>query len=98
MVKITRTQDEINTEIAKLKAMKPKIRKTTFFGDDNLEAIQADIDLLTDPEHDIAKINEEGTDEFSEHLQSTLEATLNWLEGDDTDGTPSEQWASLIVE
>lgn len=40
------TPKAIAAEIAKLKALKPKVKRYTFFGDDNHAAINAQIEVL----------------------------------------------------
>ena len=41
-----RTGKEIAAEIAKLKKMKPDVRKTSMFGDNHHDAIDAQVDVL----------------------------------------------------
>ena len=41
-----KTEDQINTEIAALVALKPKVRERTAFGDDNHAAIDAQLSVL----------------------------------------------------
>ncbi|MCK5603496.1 hypothetical protein KAR91_16545 [Candidatus Pacearchaeota archaeon] len=41
-----KTQEQITKEIEALKAIRPNVRSTTFFGDDNLAALDAQIQVL----------------------------------------------------
>ena len=43
-----RTQEEIEKQIEALKEVRPKIRPTTAFGDDNLAALDAQLNVLED--------------------------------------------------
>ena len=43
-----RSKEEIKQQIVKLKAARPKVRSHSYFGDDNLAAVDAQIEVLED--------------------------------------------------
>lgn len=97
----------VNAEIARLVKMKSRVRQRTAFGDDNHDAIDAQILVLTNradndevydrfgPSHDDkGKESFEFTDSCDHKLQAALEA-LMWLEGE-TKEAPSKGWKELM--
>lgn len=93
------TEKEIQKEIKVLTEMKPKVRRWTYFGDDNWAAIEAQIDVLTRnlSEDDVCdeydeENEEEGKTEYSK--ESALHA-CQWLTGEEKD-PPSKGWKVLI--
>lgn len=93
-----RTPEEVQVEVGKLIALKPKVRNFTFFGDNNRNAIQAQIDVLKDgmDEGDIYDMGSEDADgEWTQHeVDSALEAR-RWLD-EEEDEAPSVGWEPLV--
>jgi len=90
-----RTQDEVTKEIDTLQAMLPNVRHFTTFGDDNHEAIEAQIQLLElELEYDETFDWEENGD-FSEHASGAARDAALWRDGDE-DEAPSAGWAPLV--
>ena len=90
-----RTGKEIAAEIAKLKKMKPDVRKTSMFGDNHHDAIDAQVDVLE------RKLTlDQCWDEFAddrENVQSAANEAAEWLAGL-TDDLPSAGWKELLVK
>lgn len=90
-----RTGKEIAAEIAKLKKMKPDVRKTNMFGDNHHDAIDAQVDVLE------RKLTlDQCWDEFAdarENVQECAREAAEWLVGD-TDDLPSKEWKELLVK
>ena len=89
-----RTKPEVEKEVRTLTEMKPKVPHHSMFGDDNHEAIDAQISVLThqQSEDDIYTLYEE--DGTSHVLDSALDA-YRWLKGEE-DTAPSADWKGLI--
>lgn len=87
-----RTQEEIQIEIGKLTELKPKIRHFNFFGDNNRNAVQAQIDVLVDRMDEDDIYDMEGHWSQNE-IDSALEAR-RWLD-EEGDETPSDDWKDL---
>lgn len=92
---------EIEAEIAALTAMKPNVRQFSAFGDDHHQAIDAQIETLTnrlnvDQVHD-GYGEDAMADEFSQNeLDAALEAS-DWMLGLAADDEPpSAGWQSLV--
>lgn len=85
------TSKAIAAEIAKLKALKPKVRRYSFFGDDNHAMIDAQIEVLEKDMDDDAIYRH-----FSGEPRSEAENARNWLDGDAADGAPSKGWKELV--
>lgn len=93
-----KTNEQINAEMAALTAMKPTVRHHSAFGDDNHEAIEAQLSVLrermdTDEIYDAW--GDEDTDEFAQNVLDEALAARDWMIGDEA--APSEGWAALVV-
>lgn len=95
-----RTDQEISIEISNLKDMKSEVRQSTAFGDNNHDAIDAQVEALEDQmdEDDVWERHETaGEDEpFStEHERDAAIEAVAWMHGE-IENPPSEDWADLI--
>lgn len=87
------TQESITAEIAKLKEMKPRVRAKTAFGDDNHRAIETQIRVLSE-----RMTSDEADEKYGEavdHIRDNAMEAAHWLDGESSDGSPSENWAPL---
>ena len=95
MSKIKRTEEEIAAEITWLKENKPRIPRITLFGDNNWEAIDAQVRVLEE------KMCEDcAADEFEFESGHTISYALQaawWLGGED-EQIPSAKynWGGLV--
>ncbi len=81
-------KEQVEAEIEKLTALKPRVRRHSLFGDDNHAAIDTEICVLRNdlPEDTI----------YDRYYRYDLNAALGarcWLDGDE--GPPSEEWEIL---
>ena len=77
-----KTSEEIKKEIEALKAVRPKVREFRVFGDNNLDDLDAQLDVLEnclDSEEIYEKYDHSGASESV--LEGALEA-WNWVCGD----------------
>lgn len=93
------SQKQIESEIKKLETIKPKIPRTNFFGDNNHDKIDAQIEVLQeelseDEVYDRFE-DEENPDRTMEIVSNARQAAL-WLIGESDDGAPSNGWKELI--
>lgn len=94
-----KTQEAIKAEVAKLRELKPQVRQRTYFGDDNWNAIDAEIKVLEEGMHE-DKIwdewpdTERGPDLF---LRDAAIGACNWMNDDPDTEAPSVGWQALIV-
>lgn len=95
-----KTAEEIGAELAKLRELAPKVKPHSVFGDDNLAAIEAVIEVLEEV-LDSDEVHERwGEEAFlapEEFEQSVLDAAVravDWMEGRlaDDEEAPSEGW------
>lgn len=89
------TQEQVQTEIEKLKEMEPRIRHHSAFGDDNRAQVRAQIrvleeELSTDAIYDLDGLVSD------EAIEGMLYAR-QWLDGDEPE-PPSEDWEGLVEE
>jgi len=91
-----RTEAEIQTQIEELTAikLKPTFRRTTLFGDNNVEAIEAQIEVLEERLTDDDVTDRQDMEDFSEHAANSALDAANWLAGVDED-TPVKGWEGL---
>jgi hypothetical protein len=88
------TEKEIIAEMKKLDKMKPKVRRRSMFGDDNHEAIDAQLHVLSNKltESDIYANYEDEESDNTHVLDSALDA-YRWMQGEEV--APSESWEGL---
>lgn len=89
------TEAQIKAEAIKLTKMRPKVRHFTAFGDNNRDAIEAQIAVL-DGNLTIDEIEdkkEEG--DWSENQRESATYARYWMDGDEPD-SPSSGWAPLV--
>lgn len=90
------TPEQVAQEIAALQEIKPKIRRHSFFGDDNHEAVDAQIAVLEnlyDEDEVYERYEDPDNPDDRNVLDSALEAVY-WLEGQ-TEQSLVEGWQSL---
>jgi len=88
------TAEEIVAEVATLKTMKPTVLKSSAFGDNHHNAIDAQVEAL-----EMRKGEDEIYDELADEADNVRDAALEavrWMEGESEDGAPSENWKSLV--
>lgn len=76
-----KTQEEIKKEIEALKAIRPKVRPHSMFGDDNLAMLDAQVDVL---ENDLDSNDIYDKYDHADVSQYVLEGALeadNWKDG-----------------
>ena len=100
----TKTQREIQDEIAALKEVKPFVPRFTFFNDDNWAAIDVQIDALSD-EWELYYVDylyDNG--DLTDHDRDNAYSAIDWMNGDfdgyeNDDGdlidSPSASWREL---
>lgn len=92
-----RTPKEVKAEIAKLKKMKPTVRRTSMFGDNHHDAIEAQIEVLTDnlDTDAIWALQDDG--DWTEGVREQAERARDWMDGDEP-MAPSEEWKELVIK
>ena len=87
-----RSEIEIQEELVKLKAMRDKIPATNWFGESNIEAIDAQIFVLSNSD-----INERGVEQFSKKSRITdyVFIAYDWMTGASNE-IPSDDWIVLL--
>lgn len=74
-----KTQKEIKKEVEALKAIRPKVKPYSMFGDDNLAALDAQVDVL---ENDLDNADIYERYDYCNSSEHVLEAALdarNWV-------------------
>ncbi len=87
------TQEQIKKEIKALEEMQPKVKRFSSFGDDNHEAIDAQLDVL---KNDLT--DDEIDEQYENHERSNAQDARLWLDGDGDPESPSEGWQGLVQE
>lgn len=85
-----KTQEEIKKEIKALKAVRPKVRPFSIFGDDNLADLDVVLDVL---EHDLD--SDDISDRYdhagaSEELLMTAFHARDWMDGEGEEDSLAE--------
>lgn len=90
------SKEEVKAEADKLKFMKPYIRQYSYFGDNNHQKVDIEIDVLgywlshNGQCMDTERIMDDKTRE-------TADDTNEWLQHGSQDGTLSQQWEPLLT-
>lgn len=90
-----KTQKEIKEQIEKLKAIRPKIRPTSFFGDSNLDKLDAQVKVLEEGLDQDDIYDEWPRDEEDMEVRMSAEEALNWLDGESEFDDLTEDWPLL---
>lgn len=80
------TEKQIDAEIKKLKALKPKLIPQTIFGGDNIAALDAVIETLEDrgdENYVYERWENEESDEADEHVAEWARGAALWISGDE---------------
>lgn len=99
-MKTMRTREEIQSEIKNLRTIKPRVLRTSKFGDDHHAAIDAQIEVLENllTEDEVCDRHDNAADDemfYADNEYDSGRDAANWLAGDEDDA-PSEGWGSLI--
>lgn len=92
-----KTRAEIDHEVKWLRANRTNIRHTTFFGDDNLAAVDAEIDVL---DNDLTDDDIFDSYEDVDNERDAAFAAASWRDEADPemDVAPSASWRELLVK
>lgn len=91
-----KTKTEIKAEADLLAKMKPNVRRTSIFGDDHHDSIDAQIRVL-DEHLDEDEVRELAEDEgWEENVIDCAVQAVEWMEGN-ADEAPSTEWKDLLV-
>lgn len=91
------TEKQIKAEIAALTEARGYVPERTMFGEDNIEAIDASIEVLTErlTEDEVMERSgnedEEDDSKWSQHTGDIARDAAQWLAGEETE-RPSEGW------
>jgi hypothetical protein len=88
------TQAQIKKEIATLKKYKPRIREVNGLGDNNHEAIDAQIEVLDEDLDDDAIWERWPEEKKDMRIRMAAEEARNWM--DDGLDPPSKSWKELV--
>lgn len=95
------TPEQIATEVARLKAVQPRVPEYSLFGDDNRAAIDAQIKVLEDGMSLDGIYEAFGEDnverEFSQNTLDCAITTHDWMDGAlaEDEGSPAFGWEAI---
>lgn len=95
-IRLVRTPAEIDAEIQALKAVRPQVRRHSYFGDDNRSRVGAEIEVLErlrEPTLDAP----EDVEAFERTLEIPGQTAWDWLIRVKAD-RPSKDWSALLAE
>lgn len=96
----SRSDIEIQSEIDQLASIKDKVRVRSMFGDDNRQAIAAQIKVLQQRmtrDQIEAEFGDDGLEEgYSESIHMAAVDAFEWYQGLSDEVAPSESWAPLV--
>lgn len=99
---IRKSDDAIAAELALLRALKGRVRRTNAFGDDHHAAIEAQCAVL-EKRMSLASIydtyGDEDADDFAENVLNDAITARDWMTGElaEDEGKPSDAWVELAA-
>ena len=87
-----KTQKEIDTQIERLKAVMPNVRPTSFFGDSNLDKIDAQIKVLEEDMDSDDVWDEWPEEEGDMEVRMSADDAVSWRDGESDIEDLAEDW------
>ena len=86
-----KTQKEIDEQVEKLKAIRPRVKPYSFFGDSNLDKLDAQVKVL---EEDMIEddITDEWPEESDMEIRTAADDTVNWRDGESEIDDLAKDW------
>lgn len=93
-----KTDSEIKQEIKDLKALKPRVRRSSAFGDDHHAAIDAQVEVLEygldeDEVEDRADEND-----WPDNVRDSAMEAARWMAGESELARLVDDWESLVIK
>ena len=93
-----KTQDEIEKQITALKEVRPKVRPYSYFGDDNLAALDAQIKVLEEDLDDDEIYDEWPGEESEINIRGAADKARNWIDGGSESDDLATDWPLVEKE
>lgn len=88
----SKTQEEIDKQVKKLKAIRPKIKPYSFFGDSNLDKLDAQVKVLEE-DMDSDEVWDEWPEEESDmEIRMSADDAVSWRDGESEVNDLAEDW------
>ena len=89
-----KTKKQIVEEIKALKTVRPNVRSTTMFGDDNLAALDAQIDVLENYLDEDEIYDKYDCTQYSEYILDGAICARQWIDDEEDldDNSLAESW------
>ena len=87
-----KTQKEIDAQIKALKEIRPKVKPYSFFGDDNLAKLDAQVQVLEEDldEYDVYEEWPEDEEEFD--IRACANLAVEWRDGESETEDLADDW------
>lgn len=93
-----KTQKEIDEQVEKLKAIRPKVKPYSFFGDDNLDKLDAQVKVLEE-DMDGDEVWDEWPEEESDmNTRMSADDAINWRDGESEIDDLAKDWPLISKE
>lgn len=90
-----KTQEEIDEQIAALKEIRPKVKPYSFFGDDNLAKLDAQIKVLEEDMDPDEVWDEWPEEEKDMEIRMAADETVAWRDGESDVDNLADDWPLL---
>ena len=87
-----KTQEEIKKEIEALKAIRPKVRPHSAFGDSNLDKLDAQVKVLENDMDSDESYDEWPEEESDAEIRMAADDARNWIDGFGECDSLAEDW------
>lgn len=89
---MNKTQVEIDEQIKKLKAIRPKIRPHSIFGDSNLDKLDAQVKVLEEDMESDEVWDEWAREEADAEIRMAADDAVRWRDGESDIEDLAEDW------
>lgn len=88
----SKTQKEIDEQVKKLKAIRPKVKPYSYFGDDNLAKLDAQVKVLEEDMDSDEVWDEWPRDEADMEIRMSADEAVSWRDGESDITDLAEDW------
>ena len=88
----SKTQAEVDEQVKKLKAIRPKVKPTTYFGDSNLDELDAQVKVLEKDMDSDEVWDEWPREEADMEIRMSADDAVSWRDGESEVEDLAKDW------
>ena len=88
----SKTQKEVDMQVAALKAIRPKVKPYSHFGDSNLDKLDAQVKVLEEDMNSDEVWDEWPRDEADMEIRMSADDAVSWRDGESEEDDLAKDW------